>query len=568
MKEETEHIEQEKGSDSASAEFADDDAVEVGLRTWMAVFAGCMFPFTGFYIALIGASFTSYVTADLGENSKITWLPNAYELVVFAMAAFLCSIGDVYGRREILLSGLVLCVVGCIVIATATSMNLVIVGSALTAGLFANQGNFYTIPAEVLPKRYRGMGATLGAASGGVGAIVAILLEGAFIRDYPGRGWRYGFYVGAGFTTLTGVALYFFYTPVHKPTKTLTYVLTHDIDVVGTALQTGFAIPFLIGLNWGGSAYEWSSPQCLATLSIGGASFIGLIIHQVFIKKDGLFHHDLFECRNFAISWIGLFIEGIIFLVFLLFYPVMTGVLYETRPFNQSLRVLPFWAAFAVTAPLVGIYSRKTQDLKYPLIIGFTLVTIAAAVLSTCTPSSGKLAIGIAALAGVGFSTPLALFNATAQLAVPKRLLGLATGQFIAARAFGASVGAVIFVTILQTKAKVLLPTGVVAAALKAGLPAASLPAFVGGLLTGNATLLAEAKGTTPAILAAAGAAVKEAFGWYASIPFCAIAVAMCCYLDSAAIKRQMNWVVDNPVETIHHARKNLPTGSHAWDSV
>ena len=61
-------------------------------------------------------------------------------------------------------------------------------------------------PAEVLPKRYRGVGATLGAASGGLGALVAYLAQGAFIRDYPIVGWRYGFWMGAIFALLSGVA--------------------------------------------------------------------------------------------------------------------------------------------------------------------------------------------------------------------------------------------------------------------------------------------------------------------------------------------------------------------------
>mgnify|MGYP001567010982 len=78
--------------------------------------------------------------ADIGGATSVTWLPNAYELVVLAMAAFMCSIGDVYGRRVLLLGGAVLTVVGCILIAVAKDMTLVIVGSTLTAGLFANQG--------------------------------------------------------------------------------------------------------------------------------------------------------------------------------------------------------------------------------------------------------------------------------------------------------------------------------------------------------------------------------------------------------------------------------------------
>lgn len=38
-----------------------------------------------------------------------------------------------------------------------------------------------------------------------------------------------------------------------------------------------------------------SSAHCIATMAVGGASLICLVVHQVFFKKDGLFHHDLFQ---------------------------------------------------------------------------------------------------------------------------------------------------------------------------------------------------------------------------------------------------------------------------------
>ena len=89
-------------------------------------------------------------------------------------------------------------------------------------------------------------------------------------------------------------------------------------------------------------------------------------------------------------------------------------------------------------------------------------------------------------------------------------VVGLATGQIIQGRAFGASIGAVIFVTILTAKATVLLPAGVAAAVAEAGLPETSVAAVVGGFLTKNATLLATTPGVTPAVLAAAGAGELE----------------------------------------------------------
>ncbi|KAL8283564.1 hypothetical protein RQP46_005667 [Phenoliferia psychrophenolica] len=538
-------------SGSGSAE-DDEAAVEVGLRSWLAVFSGCMCVFLGYFLGIMMASFTPYVVAELGGATSIT-------IVTLALAAFLCAVADILGRGNILIVGMLICAIGCIVIATAQSIGVVIIGSVLTAGNLANQGNFYTIPSEVLPRRYRGLASTLTAASGGVGSIICYLVNGSFIRSYPMVGWRYGYYVACGLSLLTAASLHFFYTPIRKTDKTLLQVILHEVDLVGTGLLVTFATVFVIGLNWGGNAYAWSSVQCIATLAVGGAFLLLLIIHQVFIKKDGLFHHDLFANRNYWLSAFGLFIEGVVFLVFLLFYPLMTNILYETRPFNQAIRLIPFWGAFTVTAPLIGVYTRRNKDLKNPLIIGWVSLLVSAIAFSTLRADQGQAAIGLVVLAGAGFAAPLALLNASAQLAVPKHLLGLATGQIIACRAFGAMIGAVIFVTIFTAKSATILPASVAAAAIKAGLPVTSVTAVVTGILTQNSTLTMSAPGVTPAILAAAGGGVLDGyasafhFGWYASIPFLVVGLVIAIALDGPAIKNAMTWAVDNPVEVIHH---------------
>lgn len=65
---------------------------------------------------------------------------------------------------------------------------------------------------------------------------------------------------------------------------------------------------------------------------------------------------------------------------------------------------------------------------------GWAILVVCCAVFSTFGLDKGNAAIGISVLAGGAFSAPLALLNASAQLAVPKNLVGLATGQIIAAR--------------------------------------------------------------------------------------------------------------------------------------
>lgn len=101
--------------------------------------------------------------------------------------------------------------------------------------------------------------------------------------------------------------------------------------------------------------------------------------------------------------------------------------------------------------------------------------------------------------------------------------IGLATGVLGSIRAVGGAVAQALYVTILTNKVTVYLPEKVIPAATGAGLPASSLPALFKGITAGSFTAV---PGITPAILAAVGEAVKQAYissfkiVFYATIPF------------------------------------------------
>lgn len=149
-------------------------------------------------------------------------------------------------------------------------------------------------------------------------------------------------------------------------------------------------------------------------------------------------------------------------------------------------------------------------------------------------------------LCGVGFATPLALLFTIAQLATPPHLLGLTTGQLISARAIGQPVGASVLVAVFKAKLSTILPAEVSAAALKAGLPATSLPSLVGGIATGDSTLIMSAPGVTTAIVEAASAAAMDSYvksfhyGWDTALPFVVVALLIVFALDGPKIKAQM----------------------------
>jgi hypothetical protein len=70
----------------------------------------------------------SFIAADIGGASKISWLPVSNTLVLAAFAPYCGYMQDIFGRRYITLGGGLLILTGCAILATAHSFGQAIVG--------------------------------------------------------------------------------------------------------------------------------------------------------------------------------------------------------------------------------------------------------------------------------------------------------------------------------------------------------------------------------------------------------------------------------------------------------
>lgn len=97
----------------------------------MAVLAGCSCVGTGFFIGIQVGVYFPFIVAELGGSSQGAWIPNIFELGAAGLAGIVGRVSDVTGRRWILIGGFIMSAIGCIVIATAESTPVVLVGSAV-----------------------------------------------------------------------------------------------------------------------------------------------------------------------------------------------------------------------------------------------------------------------------------------------------------------------------------------------------------------------------------------------------------------------------------------------------
>jgi Fungal trichothecene efflux pump (TRI12) len=188
--------------------------------------------------------------------------------------------------------------------------------------------------------------------------------------------------------------------------------------------------------------------------------------------------------------------------------------------------------------------------------VGFLILTGAIIGFATIQPSNSTSAIVFSGLFGLGFGSPLALIIAGVQLSTPYHLIATATALTTSSRAVAAATFTAIYSATLNDRLAKYIPSYVAEAALRAGLPKSSLPAFVGALASNNATALPGIPGVTPLIIGAGVSALKQAFAdgiravFIIAAPFGALACIACFFLGD--MRATMNYHVDAPMENLH----------------
>lgn len=113
------------------------------------------------------------------------------------------------------------------------------------------------------------------------------LIGYAFIT-YTSIGWRACYYWCFAWEILTMILLFIFYHPPSFTTKhsedhKTRLQLLRQLDYFGLALFTAATTLLLLGLNWGGGQYAWSSAAVIAPIVVAGVLYVALAFWEVYM---------------------------------------------------------------------------------------------------------------------------------------------------------------------------------------------------------------------------------------------------------------------------------------------
>lgn len=377
------------------------------------------------------------IAAQLGQLNLYSWVFSSFLLSQTATTVVFGKLSDIYGRKPILLFGIVVFLGASVLAGLAWSMPSMIAFRLLQGiGAGAIQPVAMTIVADLFPGRQRGKVQGYLASVWALSAVVGPLLGSLIIHSLP---WAWVFWINVPVGILAALGFIFF---LHEEKQ------THraSIDVLGAILFAVSVSALMLALTEMEGAI---SAYTLAAIAIFVVSLV-LFLWQERRAEAPMVAPDLWLQRPIAISNIAVFFAAMAIMGLTTFLPM-----YVQTVLDRS----PLVAGFALTMLLLGWPCGATfasrmfprLGLRPIMLVASLLIPAGAFLLVLLTPQSSPVQAGMGSLlmgVGMGLLNICALVITQESVGWSQR--GSATASNVFSRNLGSTLGASILGAVLS----------------------------------------------------------------------------------------------------------------------
>ncbi|KKC24566.1 MFS transporter [Sphingomonas sp. SRS2] len=337
---------------------------------WAVLVALLLAEITGAYETAMIFSAIGDLVETFGSPISVGWLITIYLLVGAGTAAVIGRLGDIYGRRFVMLILLAIGVLGSVISASTSIFAVVLLGRALQGLTGAILPLCIGLIWENMSREKAPSGIGLMIAGNSAGSAIGLIFGGLIVDHYS---WRGIFVASAVFAAFSFVAV--LACVPRSPTRFSAY----RIDWLSVCLLMPSIMALLLVIS-NGSAWGWLDPKtiCMAILSI--LAFVWLIRHSLH-TPDPLIDVRLFADRRVlianlvtALTALGASQAGLVFLL-LLQAPLWTGVGLGMSATAAGMVKLPSNLIGIVAGPWTGQMIRRFGH-RWVMVLGGVLMTL------------------------------------------------------------------------------------------------------------------------------------------------------------------------------------------------
>jgi EmrB/QacA subfamily drug resistance transporter len=344
-------------------------------------------------------------------------------------------LADMFGRKRIFLTGMLIFLAGSVLCGVAGSMTELVLFRAiqgLGAGCILPVAQ--TISADLYTMEQRAKISAIYSAVFGLSSVLGPFL-GGFITDQ--LSWRWVFYVNLpiGAVTVTLVALVMV-EPLERRRR-------HRFDWLGVATLLGWTGALVFALESGGREYAWGSPEIVGALFLAAVLLVAFVIIER-RATEPLIPFDLFRVPALRAATVVTMFLGMSMFGVMSFLPLYGRTVLGLSATGSGRILIPLLLAMMLASP---IGARLVLRIGFRTIVmtGTCLVAVGALLLTRLTVDSSQLELSLYLIClGVGMGFVFMSTSLAAQNSVGMTQMGVATGLVNFTRQLGGAIGVAI----------------------------------------------------------------------------------------------------------------------------
>jgi len=361
------------------------------------------------------------------------WILTAYLLSASVVTPIAGRLGDMYGKKRVMVAVLIVLALGTALAGLATTIGVMIVARVIQGAGGAIFPLSFAIIRDEFPRERVPHGIALISAILGIGGGLGIVLAGPIIQhlDYH---WLFWFPLVAVVIATIGIFIFVPESPVRTRGR---------IDPIGAVLLAAWLTALLVPISEG-PVWGWTSPKTIGLFALA-AVLIPVWVWSESRSRAPLVDMQMMRLRPVWTTNLAALVLGFgMFASFVLVpefveLPARDGFGFGASVTQAGLFMLPATIGMLIGGPISGRLS-STVGSRVPLMLGALLSCIAFVLLTVAHDQRWEIYFALLVMGiGIGFA-----FASMANLiveSVPAQQTGVATGMNTIIRSTGGAIG-------------------------------------------------------------------------------------------------------------------------------
>ncbi|MCJ1333216.1 hypothetical protein MMC10_009910 [Thelotrema lepadinum] len=404
------------------------------------------------------------IADDLGSFEQSSWIVSSYLVSYFSFLIIWAKLSDIFGRKFMLLLGLVFFLAFSGASGGAASTVQLIIFRALQG--IGGAGMFSVVPvivAEMVPPQsyatYNGIVSLTIALAFLVGPLV-----GGAIPDHTTWKWIFWINLPIGFASLCLILLIM---PASFPdiNTSGSVLFSHNnnkslknIDFTGFFLMLVASVLLIVAIEEAGISFAWDSALVLTFLVLAFVLFCLFFAWQRYLSisesiQESIVPWSFLRNRVLMGLYLNALLSGVLLVTVVIELPQRFQSVGFSSALDAGIRILPYTLTVALGSIATRVLTAKKRlPPIYVLVVSTALQIMGIGLLYSVvgSPSTPPSMYGYEVLAGLGVGLSLTTLLNVARFVVERRHLAVAVGGVTQLRILGGAIGVAIATNLLN----------------------------------------------------------------------------------------------------------------------